>query len=64
LKKKSFEEGFTKTKKILIESNKIVRRLKSILESFMECNDEDRNTKGLITLHGTSGTGKKTINQG
>jgi hypothetical protein len=64
LKNKSFEEGFTKTKKALIESNKIVRRLKSILESFVECNDEDYNIKGLITLHGPSGTGKKRLIKG
>jgi hypothetical protein len=64
LKKKSFEEGFTKTKNTLIESNKIVRRLKSILESFVECNDGYYNIKGLITLHGPSGTGKKMLIKG
>jgi hypothetical protein len=39
---KSLEEGFIKTKENLIESDEIVRKLKTSLESFSEINMEDR----------------------
>jgi hypothetical protein len=61
LEMKSLEEGFIKTKENLIESDEIVRKLKTSLESFSEINMEDRGSQGGVILYGQPGTGEKII---